>query len=79
MGFGGQRLFDGGTATDSLAGSIFRSFWGVIAGALMGWAVNKGVDADTATAVIGGVGAAATYGVNIALSKRNKVNMKNGL
>ena len=45
----------------------------------MGWAVNKGVDADTATAVIGGVGAAATYGVNIALSKHNKVNMKNGL
>ena len=33
MGFGGRRLFDGGTATDSLAGSIFRSFWGVIAGA----------------------------------------------
>ena len=59
MGFGGRRLFDGGTATDSLAGSIFRSFWGVIAGVLMGWAVNKGVDADTATAVIGGVGAAA--------------------
>jgi multidrug transporter EmrE-like cation transporter len=79
MGSGGRRLFDGGVATESTAGSMFRSFWSVIAGVLLSFAASKGIDADTANSVISGVGAALSYGISIYLSKRNKVNMRNGM
>ena len=34
MGSGGRRLFDGGAATESMAGSMFRKFWAFAAGAM---------------------------------------------
>jgi hypothetical protein len=79
MGSGGRRLFDGGVATESMAGSMFRSFWGVIAGVLLAFAARKGVDEDTANAIVGGAGAAFSLGINLLLSKRNKANMRNGM
>jgi hypothetical protein len=79
MGSGGRRLFDGGGATESMAGSMFRSFWSVVAGVLLTFAASKGVDADTANSVIGGIGAALSFGISVYLSKRNKVNMRNGM
>jgi hypothetical protein len=80
MGSGGRRLFDGGGATESMAGSMFRHFWTFAAGAMGAYAVdNFGIDAESANSIIGGFGAAISLAITFYLSKRNKVNMRNGM
>ena len=80
MGSGGRRLFDGGAATESTAGSTFRAFWAFAAGAMGAYAVdNFGIDAESANSIIGGLGSLISLAISLYLSKRNKMNMKNGM
>jgi hypothetical protein len=80
MGSGGRRLFDGGAATESMAGSMFRKFWAFAAGAMGAYAVdNFGIDAESANSIVAGLGSAISLAITFYLSKSNKSNMKNGM